>query len=213
MRFTNREEAGLELAKRLESFRGGDAIVLALPRGGVIVGGAVARCLGLPLGLALVCKVGYPSKPEQAAGAVAEKGVVVYDAVALEPLSTAWRYSAEKRARRILRCRRQTYYGSAPSLPDIKGKTVLLVDDGMATGLCMDAAVLWVREQGARDVVVAVPVASAESVVRLQASADQVITLDSPSHFLFSVGAHYRYYPQVVDEEVCTVLGEVAYGV
>src|SRR5581483_7343535 len=213
MRFANREEAGVKLAKRLWSFRGTDAIVLALPRGGAIVGAIAARELGLPLGLALVCKMGYPGKPECAAGAVAEQGIVVYDAVAIEPLPSSWRHMAEKRARHILRSRRQMYYGDSNLQPEVKGRTVLLVDDGMATGLCMDAAVLWAREQGASRVVVAVPVASPESAQRLAASADKVIIVDNPMQFGSAVGAHYDYFPQIVDEEVQTALQEVCYGI
>lgn len=212
MRFTNREEAGMLLAKRLRPFRDTDAVVLALPRGGVVVGGAVAHALRLPLNVVLVCKLGHPTDPECSAGAVGERGVVVYDAAAVNPLPADWRHKEERRARHILRNRRATY--DADSLPqDIRGRTVLLVDDGMATGLCMDAAVLWAREQGAARIVVAVPVASFESVQRLAPSVDQLVVLNNPADFLLAVGAHYRYFPQIVDEEVKTILQEAHYGV
>lgn len=207
-RFADRREAGQELARRLEAYRGTDAVVSALPRGGVPVAAEVARALGLPLTLTLVRKIGVPEQPELAAAAIAgprgehliENPAVVrragLDRARLEELAGRQREELLRRAER--------YLSGRPEVP-IRGRAVLVVDDGLATGATMEAAVAALRAAGAARVIVAVPVGAPDTVERLARSADEVICLRTPPLF-YAVGAHYRDFPQTSDDEVVRLL-------
>lgn len=209
MRYTNRLDAGKQLARALHHFRSKDTVVLALPRGGVVLGAEIARELEAPLGLVLVKKIGHPSYPEYAIGAIAEDEKPIYNLNEVEIMDEYWLRGAESRARDLIYHRRELYYDGDFIPPEVKQKMVILVDDGIATGLTMEAAVRAVRQQGAQKIIVAVPIASPESVDILEDITDAIITLEDPYTFLGSIGSHYIDFDQVDDEEVRSLLREV----
>ena len=214
MIFSNREEAGRELGRRLaeKSCAGPDVIVLALPRGGVPVGFEVARALHAPLDVFLVRKLGLPGHPEYAMGAVASGGVRVLNErllaqVGVSPQVVERVVSMEERE---LRRREDAYRGDLPAVR-LKGRAVLLVDDGIATGSSMLAAVEAIRKIGARRVTIAVPVAPRESLRMLAGVADDVVCIASPEPFL-AVGRFYADFDQTSDEEVLELLERARAG-
>lgn len=204
--YQDRTEAGDSLATRLEGWRGADVVVLALPRGGVPVAAPVAFALGLPLGLMLVRKVGLPGQPELAVAAIAgqegETLVINEEVAAFAGLTREEiaRLAIPERAE--LARRREAY--AAPGLA-LKGRTVIVVDDGLATGTTMRAAARALRAQGAARVIVAVPVASADALAHVEPEVDEIICPLVPRDF-YAVGAHYRDFPQVSDSEVIALL-------
>jgi predicted phosphoribosyltransferase len=208
MHFTTRQEAGRRLAEALEQFRGDKPVVLALARGGVVLGAKIARTLDAPLGVVLVRKLSYRSYPEYAIGAVTEDGEAIYNDDEPATRDEKWRESAEVEARHIIADRKQLYYGNGFIPPAIENKTVILVDDGIATGLSMQAAIQAARRKHPKRLIVATPVAASDSIDRLTALADEVVVLANAENFLGSVGAHYDNFPQVNDNEVKTLLQE-----
>jgi predicted phosphoribosyltransferase len=194
------------LAKALERLRGDDVVVLALPRGGVPVAFAVAHALDAPLDVFVVRKLGVPRHEELAMGAIATGGArvlndEVVDRLGITPAvieSVATREAAEVARREHL------YRGDRPA-PDVAGRTVILVDDGLATGATMRAAVSAVRQQSPATIVVAVPTGSAETCRDLRTEADDVVCLISPDPFL-AVGYWYDDFGQVSDDEVRALL-------
>jgi putative phosphoribosyl transferase len=205
--FRNRSEAGRALARRLTSYAGrADIVVLALPRGGVPVAFEIARALGAPLDVFLVRKLGVPGHEELAMGAIASGGARVLDPEVLRAYGVreedVARVTAEER--RELNRREIAYRGDRPPL-DPRGRTVILVDDGLATGSSMRAALAALQPLSPARVVVAVPVAPRSTVFSLQSLADEVVCLATPGHF-FAVGMFYENFEQVSDEEVCDLL-------
>jgi len=211
--YRNRQEAGKELAEVLAQYRGKSTVVLSLPRGGVVLGAEVAKSLRAPLGVVLVRKIGHPSYAEYAIGAVAEAETPVYNQSEIAGIDKKWLMKAVAAARELIKRRREQYYGDDFTPPNLLNKIVLIVDDGIATGLTMLAAVQAVRNQHPKQVVVAVPVASQESVDELQRSVNQVIVLDNPENFLGAVGAHYQEFEQVSDNQVKSLLREVQHDI
>jgi putative phosphoribosyl transferase len=179
--FGDRREAGAALAVQLQRLAPERPLVLALPRGGVPVGYEVARALGAPLDVLLVRKIGAPGNPELGIGAVAEGGVRVLDPTMVRALLV----SAEELETSILRASAELaeagerYRSGAPP-PQVAGRTVIVVDDGLATGGTATAAVHALRERGASHIVVAVPVGAPESAARLRAIADEVVCVQEP---------------------------------
>ncbi|HZE48685.1 MAG TPA: phosphoribosyltransferase family protein [Jatrophihabitantaceae bacterium] len=206
-RFANRRAAGQELGALLaERGTGGDVVVLGLPRGGLPVAAEVAAVLEAPLDLFSVRKLGVPGYPELALGAVATGGVRVLndDVLASVPQVDQDELDAiTERALAELRRREAAYRGGRPPL-DLAQRTAILVDDGLATGATMRAAVSAARQQAA-EVVVAAPVASWQSVAQLEQEADDVVIVHVPKR-LGAVGAHYDDFRQVGDDEVCRLL-------
>jgi predicted phosphoribosyltransferase len=205
--FRDRSHAGRVLAELLARYAGRpDVVVLALPRGGVPVGAEVARALGAPLDVFLVRKLGVPGREELAMGAVAAGGVLVVNdevvsrldipAAVLEEVAAEERQELDRRA--------EAYRGGRPA-PDLRGKTVILVDDGLATGSTMRAAVAAVRRLGPAAVVVAVPVGAAETCAEFRGAADDVVCAETPEPF-FAVGSWYEDFQQTTDEEVRELL-------
>jgi predicted phosphoribosyltransferase len=204
--FYDRTDAGRRLAKLLKRRIQGPCIVLAIPRGGVVVGYEVAKELGCPLDVVISRKVGAPAQPELAVGAVAEDGVVFVDEEIAGLVGVSKDY-VERRAREELRevRRRAEEYRGGREMPDLSGKTVILVDDGLATGLTMMAAVHMARNKGAEKVVVAVPVSPPETVAKLRRHADEVICLETPTNF-YAIGQFYERFDQLTDEETNSIL-------
>ncbi len=206
--FANRREAGALLARALRDLvpPGRDTIVLAIPRGGVEVGAEVARELDAPLDVVIPRKVGAPRNAELGLGAVAE-GVEVLDADLIAALAVPEDYVRREVAAQQEEIRRRTAaYRAGRPPPDVNGKVAVVVDDGVATGGTALAALRWARARGAGRVVLAVPVAPAETVRRLRPDADDVVVLIAPTHFL-AVGQWFGDFPQVSDERVIELLG------
>jgi len=205
--FANRAEAGLSLAGKLAAYSGcHDVIVLGLPRGGVPVAAAVASALKLPLDVFVVIKLGTLWQQELAMGAVAEGGVQVLDLSLAELLAISQQDIQEAAAvgRQELESHVISYRGGRPPL-DLKGRTVILVDDGIATGCSILAAIAAIRCEGAARVVVAVPVAPATGCSAIQMEADEFVSVEQPEMFL-SVSQWYSDFAQVSDEEVQRLL-------
>lgn len=212
MIFADRDEAGQLLAARMRRFKARRPVVLALPRGGVPVAFAIARALGAPLGLVVVRKIGAPDQPELAIGAVADGPApeLVTDARLMARLgvSAEWLREAEGRALRELERRRAVYLAEQPPI-DPRGRVVILVDDGIATGATMRAALRSVRRQGASRLIVAVPVAAPRALADLASEVDEMVCLHVPEDFL-AVGESYRQFPQLADQEVIDLLRQAA---
>jgi predicted phosphoribosyltransferase len=207
MKFRNRMDAGRRLAASLDPWAGrADVLVLALPRGGVPVGFEVARRLRAPLDVFMVRKLGVPFHEELAMGAIASGGVRVLNPDIVQGLGIGEDVlgSIEARERAELARRERTYRGDRPPL-DVRGRTVILVDDGLATGATMRAAVAALRRLEPARVIVAVPVAAPEICEQLRAEADDVICAMTPPS-LVAVGQVYEDFSQTTDEEVRALL-------
>jgi putative phosphoribosyl transferase len=205
--FENRAHAGRVLAAQLTAYGGRpDVLVLGLPRGGVPVAFEVAQALGAPLDVYLVRKLGVPGHAELAMGAIASGGVGVVNQDMLRSLRISpQQLDAVTRAEEAeLRRQERLYRGDRPA-PDVLGRTVILVDDGLATGATMQAAVAALRSAGPKEVVVAVPVAPPETCAELEAEADRVVCAVTPEPF-YAVGAWYRDFSQTSDDEVRELL-------
>ena len=210
--FTDRSDAGRRLASRLKHLRAQHPVVLALPRGGVPVGLEVARALDAPLDLVLVRKIGAPDQPELAMGAVAEGDPpeLVVDQRLQQMLGVSDDELDAAKTREIaeLHRRRAAYLGDRPHVP-IEGRAVIVVDDGLATGATMRAAVQAIRRRAPSRLVVAVPVASPEGLRRVGRAADETVCLQTPATF-FGVGQFYRQFSQLTDQEVVELLAQAA---
>ena len=207
-RFTDRACAGAELARAMarRSWRP-PIVVLGLPRGGVAVAEPVARALGAPLDVMVVRKVALPAQPELAIGAIASGGVVVREPQFLDDLGKADEATFARLAReqRVELERRERVYRAGLPVLDLKGKTVVLVDDGLATGSTMLAAVSAARRAGAAAVVAAVPIASQEAARRVRNAADELIALETP-YSMTAIGQWYGQFDQLEDAEVRRLL-------
>jgi predicted phosphoribosyltransferase len=211
MLFRDRVEAGRRLASELASYANRPGVlVLALPRGGVPVANEVARSLRAPLDVFLVRKLGVPGHEELAMGAIASGGVRVLNDEVVRVLDIAPKLIDVVAAaeRRELERRERAYRDDRPA-PDIRGRTIILIDDGLATGTTMRAAVAALRKQGPARIVVAVPVGSADTCAELQGEADEVICAAMPEPF-HAVALWYGDFTQTTDEEVREVLHRAA---
>ena len=206
--FRDREDAGKQLARALEGYRGTDAVVLALPRGGVVIGERVAKGLGLPLDIVVARKVGHPTNPEYAICAVDERGTRLCNEAELKRIDKKWLNQAVEQEQQEAQRRIALYRGKKAPI-SISGKTVIIVDDGIATGLTMRLAVQAVKTQGPKKVVVAVPVVPSDVAMKIKREVDELVVLLPPEDFLGAVGAHYEYFPQVEDAEVIRLLSLV----
>ena len=210
--FRHRDEAGRALAERLAALAASwdrtNAVVLALPRGGVPVARPIAQALGLPLDVLIVRKLGVPGQPEFAMGAIASGGLRVLneDVVRELDISTTTVDTVARAEGLELARREQLYRGQRPP-PAIGGRTVIVVDDGLATGATMRAAVQALRSQAPARIVVAVPVAAPDTAALLRSEADDVVTVATPEPFV-AVGRWYRDFDQVDDAEVRRALAE-----
>ncbi|WP_171177049.1 phosphoribosyltransferase [Ruegeria sp. HKCCD8929] len=214
--FQDRTDAGRQLLARMPALDPAETVVVALPRGGVPIGEIIAEGLGAPLDIVFVRKVGFPGHRELALAAVtngAEPGLVVNEDIARSAgldRDRIWEL-AQPELREIAR-RRDSYLGGRAALP-IRGKTVIVVDDGIATGATMRASLQNLRSRGPSRLILAVPVAPEDTLAELEESAgiDEVICLKTPEPF-YAVGAYYRKFDQVSDDAVTTALALVSTG-
>ena len=208
--FRNREEAGKRLAARLaDRYLGREGVVYALPRGGVPLGIEVARRLQMPVDLVIPRKIGHPGNPEYALCAVTESGDLVCNESELPMVSEDWLAEQVKMEVAEARRRRQRYLADRKPQP-VTGKLAILVDDGIATGLTMRAAIRDILKRQPAHVVVAVPVIPADTHELLLQEVDDVVAVLVEPRYLGSVGSYYRDFPQLQDDEVVALLGRVA---
>jgi putative phosphoribosyl transferase len=208
MLFRDRTDAGRRLAARLMSFRSRDPVVLALPRGGVPVGLEIARALGAPLDVVLVRKIGVPFQPELALGAIVDGDPpeLVIDTHLKTLLDIPDAYVDEERQRQLAEiARRRRVYLAGRSPAAVAGRTVIVVDDGIATGSTMRAALRAIRRRGPAHLVLAVPVAPPETIAALRDEVDEVVCLETPTLF-GAIGQFYADFRQLEDAEVIAAL-------
>jgi putative phosphoribosyl transferase len=211
--YKNRSEAGRELADALQPYANRpDVLVLALPRGGVPVAYQVAQRLNAPMDLMLVRKLGLPGHEELAMGAIATGGIRVLNAEVIQGLGISEAQIEQVAAVEVqeLRRRERIYRDDRP-IPDVQDRCIFLIDDGLATGASMQAAIAGLRQQRPAEIVVAVPVAPPDMVASLRQQADAVICPATPEPF-FGVGLWYADFAQVTDAEVRELLGEIWQG-
>jgi len=207
VRFTNRKKAGQLLAKKLEHYRDQDPIVYALPRGGVVLAADIARHIGADLDLVITRKIGHPAEPEYAIAAITEDGSMVTNPQEISEVGKVWLEHQKKAEMQEAKRRRQLYMKGKPH-KNAKSKIAIIVDDGIATGFTMRAAVIKLKKQEPKKIVVAVPVTPRSTADTLRREADEVIALDIPSDYgyLGAVGAYYDEFYQVSDKQVIEIL-------
>jgi putative phosphoribosyl transferase len=212
IQFAHRMEAGEELARKLAAYaHRPDVLVLALPRGGVPVGFVVARTLQVPLDVFLVRKLGVPGQEELAMGAVASGGVRVLNREVVELLRIPDSLIDAVATRELQEiARRERLYRDHRPAPQVQGQTVILIDDGLATGATMRAAVAALRQQQPARVIVAVPTAAPETCAELGAEVDEIVCARTPEPF-YAVGLWYADFRQITDEEVRDLLARAAH--
>jgi putative phosphoribosyl transferase len=207
--FKDRRDAGKKLAQKLSAYSGHpNGLILALPRGGVPVAYEVAQALNVPLDIFIVRKLGVPGREELAFGAIASGGVHVLngDVVRMLSIPDEVIHFVAKREFQELQRREQLYRGDRPA-PDVRNRTVILIDDGLATGASMRAAVAGLRAQHPSRIVIAVPTAAPETCEAFQSEVDEIVCAVTPELF-YGVGRWYEDFSQVTDEEVRTLLQE-----
>lgn len=206
--FKDRRAAGDELGERLKNVVDGEVVVLGLPRGGVEVGFEVARLLGAPLDVVVARKLGAPMQPELGIGAVAPGGIMLLDQQTVRQLGLSHEEVAEvaERGRAEMNRRLNEYRGGDDPL-DLTGKTAVLVDDGLATGVTALAAVRAARAAHANRIVLAIPVCAPETAALIQEEVDELVCLEMPDPFI-AVGAWYEHFAQTSDAQVIELLEE-----
>jgi predicted phosphoribosyltransferase len=209
MHFRDRVDAGKQLAQALNKYQKHDGVVYALPRGGVVLGVEVARALDMPLDLLIPRKIGHPLQPEYAICAVVENGEMVCNQHEVARVDPQWFRQEVEAERQEARRRRELYLGGREPAP-VEGKTAIIVDDGIATGLTMEVSIRDARRRRPAHLVVAVPVAPPETVERLSHEVDEFLVLDPSPYYIGAVGAYYDHFHQVTDEEVIALLRSLA---
>lgn len=204
--FEDRREAGKKLAAELEKFTKEKVMVLAIPRGGVVVGYEIAKKLHAPLDVIVPRKLRAPNQPELAIGAITEDGNMILNEQIVNSLNVTNDYiEIESRRQQLEIQRRLQAYKEEQKIPDLTGFQVIVVDDGIATGATMKAALSSVRKRGAKSVILAIPVAPSKSLKILEKAADEIICLFSPN-FFFAIGQFYRNFEQTSDKKVKELL-------
>lgn len=200
--FQDRIDVGEQLARSLHDYKGkADTVVVALPRGGVVPAEIVANALDLPMEVVMVKKIGHPTNPEYAIGAVSLKHEVLDDTAGID---APYLQAEIAKVRSLLEQRYYKYYGDRTP-PDFKGKTVIIVDDGVATGRTVIAAIRLLKEAEAATIVVAVPVGPSDTITELSKLADKVICLEIQDPF-YAISQFYREFGQVSDDEVIKII-------
>ncbi|MBS0648058.1 MAG: phosphoribosyltransferase [Verrucomicrobia bacterium] len=207
MLFKDRFEAGLKLAEKLEKYRDpSQTVVVGLARGGVVVAYALAQALNLPLDVVVIRKIGAPLQDELAIGAIDEEGQGFFNDGIIQALNISPSYLQEEiEKQKKVAQQRAALYRQGGKKTDVKGKTVLVVDDGIATGASMKAALYALKQKGAKKTILAVPVAPAEALKKFSKMVDETVCLYTPAVFR-AVGQFYRKFDQTSDEEVIKLL-------
>lgn len=207
MIFKNRKDAGIRLASKLLIYKDReDVLVLALPRGGVVVGFEIANLLHCPLDMIIIRKIGFPGQPELAIGAVSETGTVVLN----EDIISTHGVTTDYIEREILKqkkeiSRRMSVYRSGKSIPPLEEKIIILVDDGVATGATMKAAISTLKKEKISKLVVALPVSSQEAEIEIKKIVDEWVCLETPE-WVMAISHYYHDFTQISDEEVKALL-------
>jgi len=203
MPFKDRQQAGKLLAKKLQKYKGKDTIILAIPRGGLVIGFELAKALNAPLDILVTKKIGYPGDPEYAIGAVGPNNKFIVTEKSIE------KSYIDEQVKKITAAIHEKYkkYKGKVEIPQLKGKTVIIADDGIATGSTMVISIEIVKQQKPKKVVIAIPVGPPETIDKLNRQVDEVICLEQPEVF-FAIGEFYEYFPQVEDEEAIKYLKE-----
>lgn len=209
--FIDRRDAGIQLAQRLKKYRGQKGVlVLALPRGGVVTGFEIARSLGAPLDVLIVRKIGFPGQPELAIGAVSETGAVVLNESIISSYGVSDDYVKKEISRQKEEIsRRVKLYRKGESISELEGRTIILVDDGVATGATVKAAIATLKKEKITRLMLALPVGPPDAAAELKEMVDDFICLEVPEYF-GAVGAFYEDFTQVSDDEVVEMLERAA---
>ncbi len=202
--FIDRSDAGKRLAQLLKGYKNEKCVVYALPRGGVVIGKEIAEKLECFLDIIAIRKISHPDNPEYAIGAVSEDGHVLYNQNELEFLDKNWLKEESRKEQEEAKRRREKYI-SEPVYLDIKDKTAIIVDDGIATGMDMLLAVREIKHKKPKKMVVAVPIASLDSSNMIRKEVDEFFSILSP-RILGSIGAYYENFASVTDEEVMEII-------
>ena len=204
--FANRIDAGRIMAEKLEYLNSKEAVILGIPRGGIIVGAEVARILGSEFDIVLTRKLGSPGNPELAIGAVSENGDVIINKILAFESGADKEYIQEEKTRQLAEISRRNkiYRRLRPRLP-LKGKIAVIIDDGVATGATMQSALMAARREEPKSIIAAFPVGTRDSIAKLSEYADEIICLRLPDYFA-AVGQFYLEFPQVSDEEIIKIL-------
>jgi len=205
IQFKDRQDAGRQLARALREYSDGDSVIYALPRGGVVLGSEIANTLHIPLDLVITRKIGHPSNPEYAICAVSEDGELVCNEVEKAFVNKDWLKNAVAKEVKEAARRGEVYLRGIKHIP-ATNITAIVVDDGVATGLTIKAALQSLRKEKPKKLMVAIPVAPHDTLNELRGSADEVVVLEDAKDYLGAVGAYYAYFPQVTDEEVIKLL-------
>lgn len=201
MRFKNRLEAGVQLAILLQKYADDNLVVYALPRGGVPLGVEIAKKLHAPFDLVITKKIGHPGNPEYALCAIAEEGEPICNKDDIGYIDKHWLQEEIDRVRVEIKRRREKYFGEITH-PDIEGKTAIIVDDGIATGYTMLAAINEIKRRKPGKIVVAIPITPEDTARELRKITDDLVSVEIDPFYLGAVGAYYDDFSQVEDEEV-----------
>lgn len=211
MTFADRRDAGRQLARLLSKYKGQEVVVYALPRGGVTVAVEIAKFLHAPLDLILAHKIGHPLQPEYAIAAVSESGHMIGNDAELSSVNQEWLQREKEEQMREIKRKRQLYLKGRKEISP-QNKIAIIVDDGIATGLTMQAGIFELKDKHPKAIVAAVPVAPRHTVQLLKSMIDEVVGVEIPDNFDFlgAVGAYYNKFYQVEDEEVISILEDHA---
>ncbi|MBM3910294.1 MAG: phosphoribosyltransferase [Thaumarchaeota archaeon] len=210
--FSDRTAAGNQLGKKLEFLKGQDPLILAIPRGGVVIADAIAMVLGCKLDIIVSRKIGAPQNPELAIGAVLHDGSYFPNSDVVKMLQVPQSYIDLEIAEQMKEIHRRLISYRGTIHYDLSGKTIVLVDDGLATGATMIIAVLWVKKQNPKKVIVAVPVGARETIQKLAEIVDEIIVLYMPD-FFNAVGQFYENFDQVEDSKVQEIMKKYGYNI
>ncbi len=206
--FKNRTDAGKKLGKLLEQFKGSNIVIYALPRGGVVVAAEVAKMLNSPLDLIITRKIGHPSQPEYAIGAVAENGHSIFNKEEVSNVDKNYLTAEAERQKEEAKRRRRLYLGDRKPIQSA-GETAILVDDGIATGLTIKAAIRELKSHYyPKQIIVAVPVAPAETAKDLKEEGAEFVAVNLEKNFLGAIGAYYQNFSPVEDKDVIRIMKE-----
>ncbi len=203
--FKDRQTAAQLLAARLKPYQSSDTIILGIPRGGIVTAAVIAQKLSFPLGLIVIRKISHPDNPEYAVAAITESGQIIKNEAEVAQIDPRWFTQESNRQLKEAQRRRLVYWKNKAPLV-LKNKTVIIVDDGLATGLTMLAAIKEVKLHQPQKIIVAVPVSPRDTAAEIKPQVDDFIALSVPEIYLGSVGAYYENFPQLEDQAVINTL-------